>query len=250
MKALATKVAASTLVINTDDAKELASTPAERIALHAATVATVQAAVGMEQWSKQSVGEPDFTALANKISEQTDAMHTGDMKGIESMLFSQALTLQATFTALSQRAALNAGTHMGATDTYLRLAQGARPMPRHARIAGQHKEPASCGFREASQHREQPTGEQRHDRQCAAVRARACARGKRNRAKRTIDRYEGNAWQANGHQSDAQSRRKQSAHCNRGNGPPGHERLKVRRRLRAMLTRAGNAPCCVPSPVY
>ena len=38
------------------------------------------------------------------------------------MLFTQSLTLQATFTALSRRAAANSGEHMGATDTYLRLA--------------------------------------------------------------------------------------------------------------------------------
>ena len=107
------KPPASALVIRSDDAKELAATPAQRIARHAATVATVQAAVGMEPWSKQSVGEPDFTALANKIHEQTDAMHSGDMTGIESMLFAQALTLQATFTALSRRAAANAGEYMG-----------------------------------------------------------------------------------------------------------------------------------------
>lgn len=122
MAAALKKSAASTLTIKSDDAKEIAATPEERIARHVATVAIVQAAVGMEQWSKESVGEADFTALATKISEQTDAMHSGDMKGIESMLFAQALTLQATFTALSRRAALNAGTHIGATDTYLRLA--------------------------------------------------------------------------------------------------------------------------------
>ncbi len=44
------------------------------------------------------------------------------MKGIESMLFAQALTLQATFKALSGRAAANASKYLAATDTYLRLA--------------------------------------------------------------------------------------------------------------------------------
>lgn len=52
-------------------------------------------------------------------------MLSGDLKGIESMLFAQALTLHATFTALCRRAALNAGTQIGATDTYLRLAMRA-----------------------------------------------------------------------------------------------------------------------------
>lgn len=70
MKASLKQPTASTLTINNDDAKEIAATPAERIARRVPTVATVQAAVGMEQWSKQSFGEPDFTALANKISGQ------------------------------------------------------------------------------------------------------------------------------------------------------------------------------------
>ena len=122
MKTGTTKAKPSTLTIKSEDASELAATPGQRIARHASTVAVVQAAVGMEPWLTHSVGEPDFTALAEKIREQADAMHSGDMKGIESMLFAQALTLQATFTALSRRAASNAGEYMGATDTYLRLA--------------------------------------------------------------------------------------------------------------------------------
>ena len=122
MKASTTKAKPSTLTIKSNDAPELAATSGQRIARHASTVAVVQAAVGMELWLTHSVGEPDFMALAEKIREQADAMHSGDMKGIESMLFAQALTLQATFTALSRRAASNAGEYMGATDTYLRLA--------------------------------------------------------------------------------------------------------------------------------
>ena len=122
MKASASKVKTNTLVITSDDPAAHDLTPAQRIARHASTVAVVQAAVGMEPWLTHSVGEPDFTALAEKIREQADAMHSGDMKGIESMLFAQALTLQATFTALSRRAASNAGEYIGATDTYLRLA--------------------------------------------------------------------------------------------------------------------------------
>jgi hypothetical protein len=116
------KAPASTLVIKTDEARKLATTPAQIVSRHAATVAAVQAATGMEPWLKQSVGKPDITALMDKIREQTDAMQRGDMTGIESMLFAQALTLQATFTALSRRAAVNAGEYIGATDTYLKLA--------------------------------------------------------------------------------------------------------------------------------
>ncbi len=122
MKVKTKSSACSTLTIKSNEAADHAATPAQTISRHASTVAVVQAAVGMEAWLTQSVGEPDFTALAEKIREQTDAMHRGDMKGIETMLYSQAFTLQATFTALSRRAALNAGQHIGAADTYLRLA--------------------------------------------------------------------------------------------------------------------------------
>ena len=122
MKSTASKVKTKTLVVKSDDPTARDATPEERIARHVATVATVQATVGMEPWLTQCVGEPDFTALAHKIRDQTNAMHSGDMKEIESMLFAQALTLQATFTALSRKAAANAGEYLAATDTYLRLA--------------------------------------------------------------------------------------------------------------------------------
>jgi hypothetical protein len=113
---------APTMVIKTTEPGSPAATPAQKIARHVATVGAVQAAAGMEQWTRHAFGDVDLGALIEKIREQTDTMHTGDMKDIESMLFTQSLTLQATFTALSRRAAANSGEHMGATDTYLRLA--------------------------------------------------------------------------------------------------------------------------------
>ena len=122
MKAGASKVKTKTLVVKSDDPTARDATPEERIARHVATVATVQATIGMELWLTKCVGEPDFTALAHKIRDQTNAMHSGDMKEIESMLFAQALTLQATFTALLRKAAANANEYLAATDIYLRFA--------------------------------------------------------------------------------------------------------------------------------
>ena len=112
----------STMVIKTGKPEEPTATTAEKVARHAATAAEVQAAAAMQPWAKHAFAEVDLGALIEKIREQTDAMHKGDMKEIEAMLFAQSLTLQATFTALSRRAAANSGEHMGATDTYLRLA--------------------------------------------------------------------------------------------------------------------------------
>ena len=122
MAAAVKKPTASTMVIKTGQPEEPTATTAEKVARHAATVAEVQAAAAIEQWAKHAFAEVELCTLIEKIREQTDAMHKGDMKEIESMLFAQSLTLQATFTALSRRAAANSGEHMGATDTYLRLA--------------------------------------------------------------------------------------------------------------------------------
>ena len=87
-----------------------------------ATSATVQAIYGMEPWVKQSQGDVDLGVLLDTLVAQNDAMTRGDMVKIELMLFNQSLTLQAMFTTLSRRAAMNVGEHMGAVDTYLRLA--------------------------------------------------------------------------------------------------------------------------------
>jgi hypothetical protein len=94
----------------------------ETISRYVVTVAAAQSCLAMEPWVKNSIGAPDISALRDTIEAQTKAMHGGDMSEIEAMLFAQALTLQATFTALSRKAAANAGEYMGATDTYLRLA--------------------------------------------------------------------------------------------------------------------------------
>jgi hypothetical protein len=122
MAAAVKKPTASTMIIKTGQPEAPTATTAEKVARHAATVAEVQAAAAMEQWAKHAFAEVDLCTLIEKIREQTNAMRKGDMKEIESMLFAQSLTLQATFTALSRRAAANSGEHMGATDTYLRLA--------------------------------------------------------------------------------------------------------------------------------
>lgn len=97
-------------------------TTEETISRYVVTVAAAQACLAMEPWVKQGIGVPDISALRDSIEAQTKAMQGGDMGDIEAMLFAQALTLQTTFTALSRKAAANAGEYMGATDTYLRLA--------------------------------------------------------------------------------------------------------------------------------
>ena len=94
----------------------------ENMARLAATSSAVQAAAAMHPWSEQAVGEVDLTALVRHIESQTEAMRGGDMSEVEGMLYAQAMALQAAFTALSRRAALNSQNYPKATEIYFRLA--------------------------------------------------------------------------------------------------------------------------------
>jgi hypothetical protein len=79
------------------------------------------------------------------------------------MLVSQAHSLNAIFTELARRSALNMGEYIEPSEKYMRLAfEGAVAMPRYHRDAGSTQEPASRDC-QASQHlRGPPASEQRH----------------------------------------------------------------------------------------
>lgn len=74
------------------------------------------------KYLKQVAGELDVTAIYQGIGKQAAVVAAGDLLPAEAMLFNQAQSLQAIFTSLADRAALNAGQYLGATETYLRLA--------------------------------------------------------------------------------------------------------------------------------
>ena len=101
----------------------------------------------MQPWMKHVYGDVDLNELIAKLQIQTSAMKSGDLGDIEAMLFNQALTLQTMFTALSRRAALNAGEYMGATDTYMKLAFKAQAQCRCTLEAlAEIKQPRSATF--------------------------------------------------------------------------------------------------------
>ena len=64
----------------------------------------------------------DVNALAKTLTQQTNEIAKGNMSRCESMLISQAHTLDELFNNLARRAALNMGEHMQAVETYFRLA--------------------------------------------------------------------------------------------------------------------------------
>jgi len=80
---------------------------------------TIQAAFTLTQYGKL-FGSPDLGALVSSLSEQASACSEGDMKRTETMLTSQAHTLDAIFNNLA-RCAINAD-YVDHFDRYLKLA--------------------------------------------------------------------------------------------------------------------------------
>lgn len=85
------------------------------------TAPTVRGAVTIEAFSK-AYGETDLGALMDVLRAQNEKVQGGDMKRAESLLMTQAHTLDAIFNELARRAAVNMGDYLNATERYMRLA--------------------------------------------------------------------------------------------------------------------------------
>ncbi|NML99651.1 hypothetical protein HHL24_17125 [Paraburkholderia sp. RP-4-7] len=60
--------------------------------------------------------------LAEALRGLTGQVTAGDMSGVEVLLVSQAVALNTLFGEFAHRASVNLGTHLGATESYMRLA--------------------------------------------------------------------------------------------------------------------------------
>lgn len=87
-----------------------------------ATSPSVSAAVIVEAFAKQSVGEQDIGALMDELMEANKEVRGDDLTRAESMLMSQAHALQSIFVAMARRSARNAGEYINASETYMRMA--------------------------------------------------------------------------------------------------------------------------------
>lgn len=76
------------------------------------------------------IGELSLTDLVASLREHGEAVNRGDLAAAERMLNAQAVALNVMFAELARRAALNMGTHMEATERYLRLALKAQSQSR------------------------------------------------------------------------------------------------------------------------
>jgi len=83
-------------------------------------MSSAQNASVMECWN--TFGELDVSALANDLYARSQVVKKGDLGTVESMLFGQAMSLQAIFANLSRQSANNLGSSVDVVDKYLRLA--------------------------------------------------------------------------------------------------------------------------------
>ena len=75
-------------------------------------------------------GELSLTDMVASLRTHGEAVNRGDLQAAERMLNAQAVALNAIFGELARRAALNMGTHLAATESYMRLALKAQSQSR------------------------------------------------------------------------------------------------------------------------
>jgi hypothetical protein len=79
---------------------------------------------------KQEHGDVSLTELVASLRDRGEAVNRGDLTAAERMLSAQAVALNAVFAEMARRAALNMGGHLGATESYMRLALKAQSQSR------------------------------------------------------------------------------------------------------------------------
>lgn len=82
---------------------------------------TIRGAVTAQAFSKAH-GDTDLQSLVTELGNQVGKVTSNDLLRAESLLITQAHTLDGIFNELARRAAMNMGEYIKATDTYLRLA--------------------------------------------------------------------------------------------------------------------------------
>lgn len=78
--------------------------------------------VTVMEFAKGNFGALNLTATMEVMVENVVRVKAGNLSELEATLTVQAMTLDRIFNDMAQRAALNMGTHLSATETYLRLA--------------------------------------------------------------------------------------------------------------------------------
>ena len=92
-------------------------------------------------------GDLDIQEVIGVMKGSQAQVRSGDLSLLENMLTAQVFTLNALFNKLAQRSGLNMGEHLGAADTYMRLALKAQSQCRSTIEAiNEIKNPSSATF--------------------------------------------------------------------------------------------------------
>lgn len=73
-------------------------------------------------FAKGTFGQIDLMATALELKEKAARVSAGDMQEAEAMLTMQAVTLDAIFTEMARRSAMNMGDYINTMEIYMRLA--------------------------------------------------------------------------------------------------------------------------------
>lgn len=92
----------------------------EQTMARALLLPTINAASTIQSFNPST--KPDLTAMVSALGDQVARVKGGNLGRAESMLTAQAHTLDTLFNTLAQRAAMNLGQYLDASERYLRLA--------------------------------------------------------------------------------------------------------------------------------
>jgi hypothetical protein len=101
-----------------------------RVVAELATGGVATNAVTMQRFAEGGLGTVSLTELVATLSDSGKAVNANNLAHAEQVLNAQAITLNLMFAELARRAALNMGEHLGATETYMRLALRAQNQSR------------------------------------------------------------------------------------------------------------------------
>lgn len=112
-----------------------------------ALMPSTTAASTITRIGSMAVGELDFITLSKELDHQIDALKNGDLSRPESLLLSQAHTLDALFNNLCAHSITNMGKYLSTMETYMRLAFKAQNQCQATlRTLGEIKSPKSVAF--------------------------------------------------------------------------------------------------------
>jgi hypothetical protein len=112
---------------------EMEGNPLDREKLYAdvAVGGMVSNMMLLQAFGKRTNGEVGITQAVMALRATMKEVHAGNLQSSETLLYSQAVALNAMFAEMACRSALNMGSHLQAAETYMRLALKAQSQCRN-----------------------------------------------------------------------------------------------------------------------